>query len=41
MNPLAEQLNQEIAQSNPQLLEMLSGIGRQLFFPKRHFKPER
>jgi aspartate/methionine/tyrosine aminotransferase len=34
MNPLAEQLNQEIAQSNPQLLEMLSGIGRQLFFPK-------
>ncbi len=34
MNPLAEQLNQEIAQSNPQLLEMLSVVGRQLFFPK-------
>ncbi len=34
MNPLAEQLNQTIAQSNPQLFEMLSGIGRQLFFPK-------
>lgn len=34
MNPLAEQLNQQIAQSNPQLFEMLSGVGRQLFFPK-------
>jgi aspartate/methionine/tyrosine aminotransferase len=34
MNPLAEQLNREILQSNPQLLEMLSKVGRQLFFPK-------
>lgn len=34
MNPLAEQLNQEIAQSNPQLLKMLSDLGRRLFFPK-------
>ena len=34
MNPLAEELNQLIAQSNPQLLEMLSPVGRQLFFPK-------
>jgi aspartate/methionine/tyrosine aminotransferase len=34
MNPLAERLNQQIAQSNPQLLEMLSEVGRQLFFPK-------
>jgi aspartate/methionine/tyrosine aminotransferase len=34
MNPLAEQLNQEIAHSSPQLSKMLSGIGRQLFFPK-------
>lgn len=34
MNPLAEELNQRIAQGNPQLLEMLSPVGRQLFFPK-------
>lgn len=34
MNPLAERLNQKIAKLNPQLLKMLSGVGRQLFFPK-------
>lgn len=34
MNPLAAQLNQNIARSNPELLDMLSGIGRRLFFPK-------
>lgn len=34
MNPLAEQLNHDIARSNPVLLDMLSGIGQRLFFPK-------
>lgn len=34
MNPLAEQLNVEIAAGNPAVLEMLSGVGKQLFFPK-------
>ncbi len=34
MNPLAEELNQIIRQSNSQILEMLSQVGRQLFFPK-------
>jgi aspartate/methionine/tyrosine aminotransferase len=34
MNPLAEELNRIIEQANPQLLNMLSHVGRQLFFPK-------
>ena len=34
MNPLAIELNQAVEQCNPQILAMLSGIGRQLFFPK-------
>lgn len=34
MNQLAEELNQVIHRSNPQILEMLSQVGRQLFFPK-------
>lgn len=34
MNPLAEELNQVISQSNDQVLAMLSNVGRQLFFPK-------
>jgi aspartate/methionine/tyrosine aminotransferase len=34
MNPLANELNQAIEQCNPQILAMLSGIGKQLFFPK-------
>jgi aspartate/methionine/tyrosine aminotransferase len=34
MNPLASELNQAIEQCNPQILTMLSEIGRQLFFPK-------
>ncbi len=34
MNPLAEQLNQVVNQESPQIMEMLSQIGRQLFFPK-------
>ncbi len=34
MNPLATELNQAIEQCNPQILDMLSAIGKQLFFPK-------
>ena len=34
MNPLAEELNQIVAQCNPHILDMLSGIGKQLYFPK-------
>jgi aspartate/methionine/tyrosine aminotransferase len=34
MNPLAVELNQAIEQCNPQILAMLSGIGKQLYFPK-------
>ncbi len=34
MNPIAVQLNETIAQGNPDLLEMLAPIGRSLFFPK-------
>jgi aspartate/methionine/tyrosine aminotransferase len=34
MNPLASELNQAIELCNPQILTMLSEIGRQLFFPK-------
>ena len=34
MNPIAQDLNQIIAQGNPHLLEMLSEVGQNLFFPK-------
>lgn len=34
MNPIAEKLNRDIEKGNPVLLEMMSDIGRQLFFPK-------
>ena len=34
MNPIAVELNQIIENGNPHLLEMLSAVGRQLFFPK-------
>ena len=34
MNPLAEELNQIITNANPYLMEMLSDVGKQLFFPK-------
>lgn len=34
MNPLAKELNELIAQSNPYVLEMLSDLGKNLFFPK-------
>jgi aspartate/methionine/tyrosine aminotransferase len=34
MNPLAAELNQIIVNANPYLMEMLSDIGKKLFFPK-------
>lgn len=34
MNPIAEELNRIIENGNPHMLGMMSGIGRQLFFPK-------
>ncbi len=34
MNPLASQLNEIIEKANPHVWEMLSGVGRNLFFPK-------
>ncbi|HPA13876.1 MAG TPA: aminotransferase class I/II-fold pyridoxal phosphate-dependent enzyme [Desulfobacterales bacterium] len=34
MDPIAEQLNQIIKKENPYIIEMLSDIGKNLFFPK-------
>ena len=34
MNPIAKQLNQVIENGNPHIMEMLSDIGKNLFFPK-------
>jgi aspartate/methionine/tyrosine aminotransferase len=34
MNPLAEQLNQTIKSAAPHVYDMLSDVGKQLFFPK-------
>ena len=34
MNPLAQELNQIIEGQSPYLMEMLSAVGRNLFFPK-------
>ncbi|ORJ63614.1 aminotransferase class I/II-fold pyridoxal phosphate-dependent enzyme [Geothermobacter hydrogeniphilus] len=34
MNPLAQELNELIAKDNPRVLEMLSDLGRNLFFPR-------
>ena len=34
MNPLAKELNELIAQNNPHVLDMLSDLGKNLFFPK-------
>jgi len=34
MNPIAKQLNQDIEKGNPVLLEMMSDVGKKLFFPK-------
>ncbi|MBF0398003.1 MAG: aminotransferase class I/II-fold pyridoxal phosphate-dependent enzyme [Desulfobacterales bacterium] len=34
MNPIAEQLNEILKKENPYIFEMLSNIGKNLFFPK-------
>jgi len=34
MNPLAQELNDQLAQHSPHVLEMLSDLGKNLFFPK-------
>ena len=34
MNPLAEQLNQTIKAAAPHVYDMLSDVGKRLFFPK-------
>jgi len=34
LNPLAEQLNQQLGEAAPEVLEMLSSYGRRLYFPK-------
>ncbi|MBW2239619.1 MAG: hypothetical protein JRF39_11425, partial [Deltaproteobacteria bacterium] len=34
MNPIAQSLNQIIEKGNPYLMEMLSDVGKNLFFPK-------
>ena len=34
MNPLAAQLNQDIENGSPWILEMMSTIGKNLYFPK-------
>jgi aspartate/methionine/tyrosine aminotransferase len=34
MNPLAQELNDQLTQHSPHVLEMLSNLGKNLFFPK-------
>jgi len=34
MNPLAKELNEHLSQNNPHVLESLSDLGKNLFFPK-------
>ncbi len=34
MNPLAQELNDQLSQHSPHVLEMLSDLGKNLFFPK-------
>ncbi|MFP4039621.1 MAG: aminotransferase class I/II-fold pyridoxal phosphate-dependent enzyme [Desulfosudaceae bacterium] len=34
MNPLAQSLNETLAENTPRLLDMLSRVGQELFFPK-------
>ncbi len=38
MNPIAHSLNQIIESGNPYLVEMLSDMGKNLFFPKGNFE---
>jgi len=37
MNPLAQELNDLLAQHSPHVLEMLSDLGKNLFFPDEAF----
>ena len=37
MNPLAQNLNEQLQQSNATVLNMLSDLGQNMFYPKRHF----
>ena len=41
VNPIAQELNAAIKRGNPHLMEMLSKVGRRLFFPKGIPGPER
>ena len=34
MNPLAQNLNNELYQYNPEVLSMLSQLGKEMFYPK-------
>lgn len=34
MNPLAEQLNENIKSGNSHVYDMLSGLGKEIYFPK-------
>ncbi len=34
MNPLAQKLNDEIKQSSPEVLDMMSQLGKEMFYPK-------
>jgi len=34
MNPLAKELNENILKANPHIYEMLSQVGKKLYFPK-------
>ena len=34
MNPLAQKLNDEIKQSSPEVLDMMSHLGKDMFYPK-------
>ena len=33
-SPLAENLNNELQQSNPEVYDMLSDLGKEMFYPK-------
>ena len=37
MNPLAQNLNNELYQYNPEVLSMLSQLGKEMFYPKVFF----
>ena len=37
MNPLAQNLNEQLKQSNPEIFSMLSDLGQNMFYPKVFF----